>query len=393
MVRLRPIKKFNITNTIKAQRTRHIIFSALVISVLIGSSITTAVVGAQSLQGQIDQLKSVNSEKQSERENLEQKAQDINKEISELEKNIASTEAEIQKNRQKSQETKARIEQLSQEIEEQLELLGVNIRQMYLDDQMTTLEKLASSKNLSEFVDKEHYRMTIQAKIKESTEKIERLRKDQIEHKAKVDKLLQDQEQMKKRNEDSKKKQNELLSMNKQERDQRAKEVEKNNARIKELQEEQAIENAKNFISRNSGNSGSSGGGFTHVSGVGRSYPYANVYFPNAISDPWGMYMRQCVSYTAWRVAQSGRHMPNWGGVGNANQWPDNARRAGIPVDSTPRVGSVAVSMLGFWGHVLYVEAVHGDGTISISDYNANFDGRYGEGRMTTAGLQFIHFR
>jgi peptidoglycan DL-endopeptidase CwlO len=398
MVRLRPIKKLNITNTIKAHRTKQIIFTALVISVLIGSSITTAVVGAQSLQGQIDQLKSVNGEKQNEHANLELKARNISEEIKQLEENIASTEAAIQKNRRESQITQARIETLSQEIEEQIVLLGINIRQMYLDDQMTTLEKLASSKNLSDFVDKEQYRLAIQANIKESTEKIEQLKNDQVKHKSKIDNLLEDQEEMRKLNEERKGEQTRLLSLNKQQRDQRAKDVEKNNTRIQELQRQQAIENARHFVSRSNGSGGSSGsndggGGFTHVGGVGRNYPYTNVHFPNAIADPWGMFMRQCVSYTAWRVAQSGRHMPHWGGIGHANQWPGNARRAGIPVDSTPRVGSVAVSMDGPYGHTMYVEAIHRNGNITISDFNANWDGRYGEGVRTTAGLQFIHFR
>jgi surface antigen len=124
----------------------------------------------------------------------------------------------------------------------------------------------------------------------------------------------------------------------------------------------------------------------------GTSYPWANAPFPNSIADPWGMYERQCVSYTAWKVASSGRHMPSWGGHGSAKLWDDNARAEGIPVDTTPRVGDVAISNSGSYGHSMYVEAVNGDGTISVSQYNANLDGRYSEAVINSSGLVFIHF-
>jgi surface antigen len=104
------------------------------------------------------------------------------------------------------------------------------------------------------------------------------------------------------------------------------------------------------------------------------------------------MYLRQCVSYTAWKVHASGRNMPYWGGFGNAKQWDDNAIAAGIPVDRNPQVGDVAVSNRGYYGHVMYVEAVHGDGTISISQYNASWDGTYSEARIPIGDLVFIHF-
>jgi surface antigen len=123
----------------------------------------------------------------------------------------------------------------------------------------------------------------------------------------------------------------------------------------------------------------------------GGGYPYANVPFPNTSVDPWGLYKRQCVSYAAWKVSASGRNMPNWSGKGSAYMWDDNARAAGIPVDSTPRVGDVAVKNGGS-GHVMYVEAVHGDGTIKVSDYNNDGRGTYGERTRSAAGLVFIHF-
>jgi len=128
------------------------------------------------------------------------------------------------------------------------------------------------------------------------------------------------------------------------------------------------------------------------VAAASPSYPWADVPFPSDGVDPWGMFYRQCVSYTAWKVAHSGRHMPNWGGYGNANQWDDNAIAQGIPVDTNPRVGDVAVQNGGTFGHVMYVEAVNPDGTIYISQMNYDLQGNYSEMTRSAAGLVFVHF-
>ena len=128
------------------------------------------------------------------------------------------------------------------------------------------------------------------------------------------------------------------------------------------------------------------------VGSPGENYPWANSSYYSNSPDTWGMYKRQCVSYTAWKVASSGRTMPYWGGRGNAINWDDNAIRAGIPVDLNPRIGDVAVDNFGSLGHVMFVEAVYSDGTIGVSQYNAEGNGRYSEDRVSGRGLKFIHF-
>lgn len=84
--------------------------------------------------------------------------------------------------------------------------------------------------------------------------------------------------------------------------------------------------------------------------------------------------------------------MPYWSGRGHANQWDDNARAAGIPVAGNPRVGDIAVSNAGYYGHTMYVEAVYDDGTIYVSQYNAGWNGRDSEARISVSNLVFIHF-
>ena len=73
---------------------------------------------------------------------------------------------------------------------------------------------------------------------------------------------------------------------------------------------------------------------------------------------PWG--------YCTWYVATK-RHVP-WGG--HAKYWLANAQSYGYRVDNTPSVGAIMVTTEHrYYGHVVYVEAVHGN-MITVSEMN-----------------------
>jgi len=108
--------------------------------------------------------------------------------------------------------------------------------------------------------------------------------------------------------------------------------------------------------------------------------------------DNWGMYNRECVSYAAWKVYQAYGTMPYWGGVGNASEWPRDARRAGIATGSTPQVHSVAISMRGYYGHAMWVEKVQGN-MIYVSQYNYDLHGHYSEMWVNGSSFTYIYFK
>jgi surface antigen len=121
-------------------------------------------------------------------------------------------------------------------------------------------------------------------------------------------------------------------------------------------------------------------------------YPtYLDAASEDSLVDPWGMYNRECVSYTAWKTYQTYGYMPYWGGVGNANQWPGDARAAGIPTGSIPKVHSVAISMGGAYGHAMWVEAVSGS-MIYVSQYNYDLAGHYSEMWVNGGSFTYIYF-
>ena len=74
--------------------------------------------------------------------------------------------------------------------------------------------------------------------------------------------------------------------------------------------------------------------------------------------------------YCTWYVKnRRGASLPN--SLGNANTWYSRAAAAGMAVGSVPRPGAVGTTTRGSLGHVVYVESVNGDGSITISEMNA----------------------
>lgn len=352
--------------------------------------VITPLVQAATLQEQISQLQADNNNKQAVVNQLKIQAESYQGEINRLQAQIDGIRAQIRDNEAKRDDLQSQITVAEAELAKQKDLLGQNIKAMYVEGEVSAVVMLASSKNLSEFLDKQQYRETVQSKIKTTLDKINALKAQLKDQKDLVDKLLQDQNDMNNQLTASQNEQAALLAYTESEKNAYTASIKANNSQINELRRQQAIENAKLF-GGTPGTGPACGGGYPGAAqgpwGVwGCDYPL------DYSIDTWGMYNRECVSYTAFKVAASGRHMPYWGGYGNANQWDDNARRAGYTVDGNPRVGDVAVSNSGYYGHVMYVEHVYEDGRILISQYNASWTGTYSEAVIWPGSLVFIHF-
>src|SRR5690348_10830913 len=85
--------------------------------------------------------------------------------------------------------------------------------------------------------------------------------------------------------------------------------------------------------------------GTAHAATGVNDYPYKNSTVD--VADGWGFLTRECTSFTAWRI-RNDLHISDFtngwkgGWFGNAATWASNARSLGVPVNSTPTVGSVA---------------------------------------------------
>ncbi len=120
-------------------------------------------------------------------------------------------------------------------------------------------------------------------------------------------------------------------------------------------------------------------------------YPYSG---QTSGVDPWGFYKGQCTSFAAFRLNdRTGIDFSNsYRGVhwGNASNWDNAARSAGITVNSTPEVGAVAQTDAGS-GHVAWVTAVNGN-TITVEEYNYLHPEHYGTRSAAKSDFVYLHF-
>jgi surface antigen len=351
----------------------------LVIAGMIGGG---ALVHADQYDAQIQALNEQNGTARSALGGLQAQASSYQDAINQLQAQIDAIQAALSANQAQQASLQQQITDAQAKIELQKQYLGEDIKAMYVDGQLSSIEQLATSRNLSDYIDKEEYRTSVQNKIDGMIKEIADLQIQLQKQKQELDVLIASQKQQNDQLAGAQSQQQQLLAMNQSQQASYNQQISANSGRIAELRREQIAANSR-FI-------GAAGTG----SACGGGYPAKWCEIAqDSVIDSWGMYNRECVSYTAFKVAASGRYMPYWGGYGNANQWDDNARAAGIPVDTSPRAGDVAISNRGTYGHAMYVESVNGNGTINISQYNAALDGRYStRSGMDPSGLYFIHF-
>lgn len=366
-------------------KKRIAVFMTLGLSVI--GLVASPAVFADRFQEQINELNQQNAVKQEGLNALGSQAASLQDQIAILQADIAALQNQIQANETKKAETLVKIAQAEAKLAENKQYLADSIKAMYVEDEMSSLEMLATSRDLNDFVDQKQYHSSVQDKVQETLVAIDLLKKQLDTEKTNLERMIADQIGMKARVAAQQAEQARLLSLNQAQQSELDGQIKANSAKVSDLRKQQAMENAR--LASGKIPAGVKGGG---------GYPGVWAFAPiDSIVDSWGMYNRECVSWTAFKVASSGRYMPYWGGIGNANQWDDNARRAGIPVDGNPRVGDVAVSNSGYYGHVMYVEDVASDGSIYVSDYNQQYDGLYrtywiSGGTVAARGLVFIHF-
>jgi peptidoglycan hydrolase CwlO-like protein len=130
--------------------------STLVIAgiLLLGAS---PLVHADSYQQQIDNLNAENSQTQATVSQLQVQATSYQDEINQLQTQIDDIQAGINANEAKQAELQQQITADEANIVLQKQFLSADIKAMYVGGQMTTIEELATSQNLSDFVDAQTY--------------------------------------------------------------------------------------------------------------------------------------------------------------------------------------------------------------------------------------------
>ena len=355
-------------------------------------------VKADQFDQQIQALQSQNASQQQTSQQLGAQASSYQDQVDMLSQQIDGLQQSIVAAQQQSDTLQAEINQKQIDLDQQKKVLGEDIKAMYLEGQISTLEILASSNNLSDFVNKEVGRSAVQNKVKSSVDEINTLKLQLQLQQQQLQESIKSQQAQQAQLQSAENQQSQLLAYTEEQKAAADATIKVNNSAIVSLRAQQFAANHRLI----------NGGGVSIVygGGCGGGYPGDAVsayghwgcdYAQDNTLDNWGMYNRECVSYTAWKVFQAYGYMPYWGGVGNADQWPGDADAYNIPRGSTPQVGSVAIgtnpNYFGSVGHAMWVEAVNGDGTIVVSQYNFGQEGQYSEMTIPASLIStFIYF-
>lgn len=268
------------------------------------------------------------------------------------------------------------IADTEKQISENQDALGTTIADLYLDDDISPVEMLASSQNIGDFLDKQEYRNSVKDQLSTTIKKVKDLKTQLTTQKEEVTKVLATQTAARDSLQAKETEQARLLAQTQNDESKYQGMIKDSQAQIAEAKRIQAVLNART----------NSTGGYTIVdSGSLGDYPWNNANCPmlgylstgganGNGGDGRGYGCRQCASYVAWKIAKEVGIYYKWG---NGGDFARNAINAGYQnLGSNPQPGSIAV-ILGNPGHVAWVEAVSGN-QVLVSQYNYNYGAGWG---------------
>ncbi len=347
-----------------------------IVAFLVLFSVPTQFVSAASLSDllkQRDQLNQQLENAQSAVDNKAQEAKSLSGQIKNLDSDIATTEQKINQTGNEISQTSQSIEQLNVTIQQKNEeliamkkKLNNALVEVYRFSSRSNLQlllgqdTLGASSNEIKYVEAVEIQVkTLYTQIESAKAQVEKQKADQENKRKELSDLRDRQESYKKGVEYQKSQKDKLLGMTIQQKQSYEAQVAKLKTEITHISNDIYVQRQKSR-------------GREVLSGGGSGYPYTSIDEP----DAWGFLTRECTSYAAWYLnVIAGKDFVNTRpGSGSAYNWPNLARDQGLSVSSTPRKGAAiswaAGSLTSAWGHVAIVEAVNGDGTIDISEYN-----------------------
>jgi len=353
-----------------------LITAAVVLALTTSLQVVTSV-GANDYDRRIAEVQAQIEAYQTEAGKLAGQADSLQKELSALSAERGVIQGQINLKQAEHDKLAAEITTNEKKIQDNKDALGKTIADLYVASNISPLEMLASSNTISDYVDKESYQNSVRDSLTRTIDSIRTLKKQLEVQKKDVERVLAEQKLARDELVTKERQQANLVAQTRGQEAAYARLAGERQSQKLELQRAQqaAIQAAE----RRAGGKVSVLPGDPNKGG----YPWeancwvdANAYShggANGIGgDPLGYGCRQCVSYTAAKVGiyLSGDAYKGPRSWGNANMWPASARSVGYTTSSAPRVNSVGVISSGDYGHVVWVEAVNGDGTVDVSQYN-----------------------
>ena len=330
---------------------------------------------------------------------LNAKAQSLQAELSRLDAERSALQKELDLSQVKFDKLTAEIKANEQKISDNKEVLGETIADLYVDNKISPLEMLASSKNIGDYVDKQANRTAVRDTLSQTIEDIKALKQKNEQDKKAVEAVLDIQKAQKESLVAKEQQQSDLIAQTKGEEAAYNALVASNQQKLQSVSAQQAAY-YRSIVGNGGGGSGVVGAfnysNWSGNRGCGGGYPYCAPQDTQV--DPWGLYNRECVSYVAWALEQRfGKYVANFNGQGNAMDWPSSAPRfSGAYRVSSPQPGdAVILPASGSFapiGHAMIVESVSGN-TMHVSQFNFYGTGEYSTMDVQNSGVVLLRFQ
>ncbi len=361
-----------------------LVLASLLIMVAIPMQITQKVFADQ-YDDKINALQQEINQYQAEGNRLNSQADTLQTALSQLTSQRSAIQTQIDLSQAKHDQLVKQIADTEKQIKDNQDALGVTIANMYVDDKISPIEMLASSKTISDYLDKQEYQSSIRDQLTSTINKIKDLKTRLNKQKEDVSKVLENQ---KSQRDQLVAKEGEQANLLKETQGQEAayqQLIGKNQSAIAQVRATQAALNAR----VNNG-----GGGTLIDSGLLIDYPWntSNCFVDvNALSwggsrdgqDGHGYGCRQCTSFAAWKVAkETGVYYQGWGNGGSFASSAINAGYQNYNSRPSPNTGGYIAVMWGNPGnpgHVAWIDSVSADGSrVVVEQYNYNYGAGWG---------------
>lgn len=387
---------------------RHAVRTALfiiagVIGVATPLTIVSQRVYADRYDDQIRALQNQASQYQSQANELRAKGNTLQDKLNEITAQKNALETQISANQAKHDQLIIDIAANQKKIEESQVALGKTLAGLYVDGKISSIEMLASSQNIGDYVDKQEYRTAVRDELKRAISAIKKLKKQMETDKSALEKTLKEMDIQRAQLVDLQAQQQQLVDQTRGEEAAYQNLVNSAKNQMSDIASQQRAY-YQSLVSRGGGGGGVVGSfQYTSLSpnngagGCSGGYPGKWCAAQDTVVDDWGLYNRECVSYVAWALdSRFGKKVNNFMGQGNAYQWPSAAARySGASRVYDPQPGDVVVlpqsGAFAPVGHVMIVESVSG-GWMNVSQFNFYGTGQYSTMKVKNSGVILLRF-
>ena len=380
----------NLRTTTPVSKSRTIKWAVAVFAVIIIAA--TAIVwvnrpvSADQYDDKIRALQADMSRYQAESDRLNAEATTLANALAQITNEKNALQSQVDLSQSQYDQLIIKIADTEKQIADNQKALGSTIASLYVDDNISPIEMLASSKDIGEFLNKQEYRNSIKKELSSTITRVQDLKVQLGQQKTEVEKVLNEQKTARDSLVAKEAEQANLVAQTRNDEAAYQGMIKDSSAQIAAAKAAQAAIRARSNAT----------GGYQLVgAGSYGGYPWNSANCPmmgwmstggsdGNGGDGYGYGCRQCVSFVAYRSGVRGINLGNGGSAAynlvRSAGWKDLGR--------TPQKGAVA-SLWGISsppystgsnpGHTAYVEDVSADGSkVLVSQYNYDYGQGYG---------------